>query len=195
MGGPGLVMCFCLTVWDSALQIKELHGMRVCTSLQYITLRNQRHRKMRQQLSALRHSQTSHSHHSQYQHDHHAHSASYPVPPTGILQQPQTSPPAAASSLGAYSAGPTPGPYTQPATQSTALTGSSASSGAQSWGGAEAQQQGCTALAEGEGWCISQPGFQHQVLSTVQYMAFIHALRRFFDRALAVARCAADATF
>jgi hypothetical protein len=170
--------------------------MRVCTSLQYVTLRNQRHRKMRQQLSALRHSQPSHPQHLQYQHDHHAHSALYPVPPTGILQQPQTSPPAAASSLGAYSAGPIAGPYTPTVAQSTGLAaGSSASSGVHSWGGAEAVHQGCTALAEGEGWCISQPGFQHQVLSTVQYMAFVHALRRFFDRALAVARCAADATF
>lgn len=54
-----------------------------------------------------------------------------------------------------------------------------------------------TAAAEDEcaGWCIEQPGFEHQVLSTVQYMAFVHALRRFFDRAVAVARCAADASF
>lgn len=58
-----------------------------------------------------------------------------------------------------------------------------------------APPRGCTALEDGAGWGISQPGFQHQVLSTVQYMAFVHALRRFFDRAVAVARCAADARF
>jgi hypothetical protein len=51
------------------------------------------------------------------------------------------------------------------------------------------------AVVHGDCWCVRQHGFQHQVLSTVQYMAFVHALRRFFDRAVAVARCAADARF
>lgn len=63
---------------------------------------------------------------------------------------------------------------------------------------ADAGREASTAAAaEGDcaGWCIEQPGFEHQVLSTVQYMAFVHALRRFFDRAVAVARCAADASF
>ena len=68
-----------------------------------------------------------------------------------------------------------------------AATTAAASHGAAGAGGA--------AGGGGAGWCVQHPGFQHQVLSTVQYMAFIHAMRRFFDRAGAVARCAADAQF
>lgn len=153
--------------------------MRVSVSLQYIHMRNQRHRKMRQQLAAIWNSQ--HEHHAPgCAHAAHGMQATHQqhiTPPATSAQHP----PAAAAGLQA----------SEFSTQAAA----GAESGSGSAEGMGAVGQGCAAVVDGDCWCIQQPGFQHQVLSTVQYMAFVHALRRFFDRAVAVARVAADAQF
>lgn len=156
-------------------QIQQVHDMRVSVSLEYIQLRNQRHRKMRQQLAAPGHGQhsTDHSHHLHQQH-------------AGPTAHAPSGPGAGAQAGRASSAG----------TLSPAATAAAAAGVAGGHAGVEAAAgvEGA-AVVHGDCWCVRQPGFQHQVLSTVQYMAFVHALRRFFDRAVAVARCAADAKF
>lgn len=131
-------------------------------SLEYIQLRNQRHRKMRQQLSALWHEQQ-----QQRQQQ-----------PGSITSQQQQQQEGLSQTDSAMHGGAREGPAADVAGQYGSLSGA---------GGAAGYQ------AVGRG--TEQPGWQHQVLSTVQYMALVHALRRFFDRAVAVARCAADARF
>lgn len=147
-------------------QIASIQAMRVQVSLQYIALRNERHRKMRQTLAALWQQQ-------QQQHEQqmmHSRAAAGPVP-TRTASSPQQVP-----SIGSQSHH---GPDAAPA-----KLGRSAEAG----GIADTKE------LDGEAAAAKHPtsSLQH-VLSIVQYMAFVHALRRFTDRAIAVARAAADA--
>lgn len=176
-------------------QIQEVQSLRVSVSLEYINLRNQRHRKMRQQLAALRHCQQQHAAGSP---QHVGQQQQQPAVSAGGLQAGSTS---AAAAAGAAATGPCQGAAAAGPAASLATgvvkaphSGHMAVDG-QAVGRSVSAAPAAAAAVGGDGWCMQRPGFQHQVLSTVQYMAFVHALRRFFDRAVAVARCVADAQF
>lgn len=192
-------------------KIQGVHSLRVSVSLDYIHLRNQRHRKMRQQLAALRHSTQQQQmkagslpHHMERQQQQPAVGA---LPDVGQQRQPGSSAAAAAgaaASSARQAATAAAGPAASPLVTDgvTAQYSSHATVGPQAVQPSEGAPASTAAAGTappaavgGEGWCSHPPGFQQQVLSTVQYMAFVHALRRFFDRAVAVARCAADAQF
>jgi hypothetical protein len=178
-------------------QIQGVHSLRVSVSLEYVHLRNQRHRKMRQQLAAL------------------GHSTQQQQTASGLPQHMERQQQQPAVSVGSFWAGAAASgtrqaaaPTAGPAAASLATDGATAQHSSHATVAAQAVQPSegvpaSTAAAAaappaavgGEDWCSHPPGFQQQVLLTVQYMAFVHALRRFFDRVVAVARCAAYAQF
>lgn len=206
-----------LPAFPAWAQIQEVQSLRVSVSLEYVHLRNQRHRKMRQQLAALWHSQQQHaagvSQHTERQQQQQPAGDAFPhvgqqqrVVSAGGLQAGSTS---AAAAAGAAATGPcegaaaaaaggpaaflATGDATTPHRGHVAVGGQAVGQSVSTEAAAAAATGAAAAAVGGEGWCMQRPGFQHQVLSTVQYMAFVHALQRFFDRAVAVARCAADA--